>query len=415
MQPCPEQELDRASSAIVRVWLTQEGEKTVRRRRPWLFGGHVQRVSHDATTGCTAIVYDEKRRFVAVGMYDADSPIRVRLLEFGQQTTIDAAWLARRLNASLAVRDAIADEQTNGWRLVYGESDGLPGLVIDRYASVIVVKFYTGAWARFAHNIYDWCFALDGIAAVVARCARSVAAVAGSESWIQDGSVVRGALEPGGQVQFLERGLRLYCDPCKGQKTGFFLDQRDNRTRIGAMAAGKTVLNVFAYSGGFSLHAARGGARQVMSLDLSRPALQVAERNFLANQDDVHVRQCEHQTLAGDAFVELAELARQRRSWDIVIIDPPAFAKEAAHIDRALAAYQKLARLGAALVSRGGTLVLASCSSRVTPSQFEDVMREAVQSTGRRVRHSERTGHPLDHPVGFEQAEYLKCLFLEVD
>jgi 23S rRNA (cytosine1962-C5)-methyltransferase len=415
MQSCPEQELDRASSDIVRVWLTHEGEKTVRRRRPWLFGGHVQRVSHDAATGCTAIVYDEKRRFVAVGMYDADSPIRVRLLEFGQQTTIDAAWLARRLNASLAVRDAIADEQTNGWRLVYGESDGLPGLVIDRYASVIVVKFYTGAWARFAPDIYDWCFALAGIAAVVARCARSVAAVAGSESWILDGSVVRGALEPGGQVQFLERGLRLYCDPCKGQKTGFFLDQRDNRTKIGEIAAGKTVLNVFAYSGGFSLHAARGGARQVMSLDLSRPALQVAERNFAANQDDVHVRQCDHQTLAGDAFVELAELARQRKSWDIVIIDPPSFAKEAAHIDRALAAYQKLARLGAALVSRGGTLVLASCSSRVTPSQFEDVMREAVQSTGRRVRHSERTGHPLDHPVGFEQAEYLKCLFLEVD
>jgi 23S rRNA (cytosine1962-C5)-methyltransferase len=415
MQSCPEQELDRASSAIVRVWLTHEGEKTVRRRRPWLFGGHVQRVSHDAATGCTAIVYDEKRRFVAVGMYDADSPIRVRLLEFGQQTTIDAAWLARRLNASLAVRDAIADEQTNGWRLVYGESDGLPGLVIDRYASVIVVKFYTGAWARFAQDIYDWCFALAGIAAVVARCARSVAAVAGSESWILDGSVVRGALEPGGQVQFLERGLRLYCDPCKGQKTGFFLDQRDNRTKIGEIAAGKTVLNVFAYSGGFSLHAARGGARQVMSLDLSRPALQVAERNFAANQDDAHVRQCDHQTLAGDAFVELAELARQRKSWDIVIIDPPSFAKEAAHIDRALAAYQKLARLGAALVGRGGPLVLASCSSRVTPSQFEDVMREAVQSTGRRVRHSERTGHPLDHPVGFEQAEYLKCLFMEVD
>lgn len=415
MQLCPQQEPDPASSAIVRVWLTHEGEKTVRRRRPWLFGGHVQRVSHEAATGCTAIVYDEKRRFVAVGMYDADSPIRVRLLEFGQQTTIDVAWLARRLNAALAVREAMADEQTNGWRLVYGESDGLPGLVVDRYASVVVVKLYTGAWARFAHDIYDWCAALEGVAAVVARCARSVTAVAGSESWILDGSVVRGALEPDGQVQFLERGLRLYCDPCKGQKTGFFLDQRDNRTKVGQLSSGKTVLNVFAYSGGFSLHAARGGARQVMSLDLSRPALQVAERNFLANQDDVHVRQCEHQTRAGDAFVELVELARQRKSWDIVIIDPPSFAKEAAHVDRALAAYHKLARLGAALVSRGGTLVLASCSSRVTPSQFEDVMREAVQSTGRRVRHSERTGHPLDHPVGFEQAEYLKCLFLEVD
>ena len=415
MQHAPMQEPDHSSSAIVRVWLTQEGEKTVRRRRPWLFGGHVQRISHAAVTGATAIVYDEKRRFVAVGMYDADSPIRVRLLEFGQQTTIDRAWLTARLNASLAARAALSEPQTNGWRLVYGESDGMPGLVIDRYASVAVVKFYTGAWARFAQDIYDWCLALQGVTAVVARCARSVTAVAGSDRWIRDGSVVRGALDPSGQVQFLERGLLLYCDPCKGQKTGFFLDQRENRTRVGQLAAGKTVLNVFAYNGGFSLHAARGGARQVTSLDLSRPALIEAERNFLANQHDMQVRQCDHQILVGDAFVLLAELARQRSSWDIVIIDPPSFAKEAAHVDRALAAYQKLARLGAALVRAGGTLVLASCSSRVTPSQFEDVMREAVQSTGRRVRHSERTGHPADHPVGFEQAEYLKCLFLEVD
>jgi 23S rRNA (cytosine1962-C5)-methyltransferase len=408
-------EADRPSSAVVRVWLTQDGEKTVRRRRPWLFAGHIQRVSQPATTGATAIVYDEKRRFVAVGMYDADSPIQVRLLEFGQQTAIDSAWLTGRLNTALALRFALDDARTNGWRLVYGESDRLPGLVIDRYASVVVVKFYTGAWARFADHIYDWCLALAGVESVVARCARSVAAVAGSETWIEDGSVVRGSLQPGEQIQFLERGLRMYCDPCRGQKTGFFLDQRDNRTKVGALSAGKSVLNVFAYNGGFSLHAARGGARTVTSLDISRPALLDAERNFRANQDDANVERCEHQTLAGDAFVLLAALARQGSSWDIVIIDPPAFAKEAAHVDRALAAYQKLARLGTALVNRGGVLVLASCSSRVTPSQFEDAMHAAVQASGRRVRRSERTGHPADHPIGFEQAEYLKCLFMEVD
>ena len=414
MQDVSAQEPERPSPPVVRVWLTQDGEKTVRKRRPWLFGGHVQRVSEPAATGATAIVYDEKRRFVAVGMYDADSPILVRLLEFGQQTSIDVPWLWGRLNAALAIRVAVADPQTNGWRLVYGESDGLPGLVIDRYASVAVVKFYTGAWARFAESIYDWCMALDGVTAVVARCARSVAAVAGAQSWIVDGSVVRGDHQPGQQVQFLERGIRLFCDPCRGQKTGFFLDQRENRGRVGEMSAGKSVLNVFAYNGGFSLHAARGGARHVTSLDISRPALLEAERNFAANKEDTNIRQCDHQTMAGDAFVLLAELAQQRKTWDIVIIDPPSFAKEAAHIDRAVAAYQKLARLGAALVSRGGTLVLASCSSRVTPVQFEDVMRAAVQSAGRRVIRCDRTGHPPDHPVGFEQAEYLKCLFMEV-
>ena len=205
--------------------------------------------------------------------------------------------------------------------------------------------------------------------------------------------------------------MRFEADPIHGQKTGFFLDQRDNRARVEGLATGKRVLNVFAYNGGFSLYAARGGATQVASLDISRPALQAAERNFALNQNIPTVAAATHQLLVGDAFPLLAEMASNRRTFDLVIIDPPAFAKQQSEVERALAAYAQLTRLGLGVLQAGGTLVLASCSSRVSTDAFFTTVTQAAAQVRRPLQIFAQTTHALDHPVGFPEGAYLKCLY----
>jgi 23S rRNA (cytosine1962-C5)-methyltransferase len=396
----------------VRVWLTPEGDRPVRKGHPWVYASNVARTSEQPAESGLAVVWHSDRRFAALGLWDARSPLPVRILVAGEQAVIDDAWVRSRLDAALAIRTSAFGDDTTGYRLVYGESDGLPGLVIDRYGATVVVKVYTVAWQHWLDAIVDWCAALPGVANVVFRCARNVAQHPGTLP--ADGDVVRGVLEPGTRVPFSEDGLVFQCDPCRGQKTGFFLDQRDNRRRVGALSRGARVLNVFAYSGGFSLHAARGGARSVVSLDLSRPALAEAEANFALNAGHPEVSACAHETVAGDAFELLPGYARSGEVFDVVVIDPPAFAKESAHVERALAAYQRLTRMGAVLVREGGWLVMASCSSRVGGEAFEAAVLRAVEQSGRAVLTSERTGHPVDHPVQFEGAAYLKCLFLRL-
>jgi 23S rRNA (cytosine1962-C5)-methyltransferase len=214
-----------------------------------------------------------------------------------------------------------------------------------------------------------------------------------------------------GPVIFCENGLRFEADPVRGQKTGFFLDQRENRARVEKLASGKTVLDVFACTGGFSVYAARGGARAIVSVDVSRPALAAAARNFGLNRDSLSVAAAKHEALAKDAFEALARLGRDGRRFDLVIVDPPAFAKKRAEVERALAAYGRLTRLGLGVLQPDGTLVMASCSNKVSSDEFFATVHRAATQAGRPLREIERTGHPLDHPVAFKEGAYLKCLF----
>jgi 23S rRNA (cytosine1962-C5)-methyltransferase len=212
-------------------------------------------------------------------------------------------------------------------------------------------------------------------------------------------------------VPFTENGLRFEADVLRGQKTGFFFDQRDNRARVGKLAAGRRTLNVFAYSGGFSLYAAQGGAPEVLSLDASVPALAAAERNFALNRDLPAVAACRHTVLAADAFEALVELRGRGERFGLVIVDPPALAKRENEVERAVLAYARLTGLALGVLAPGGTLVMASCSSRVTAERFIATVNRAAQQAGRPLHEIERTGHALDHPVRFPEGGYLKCLF----
>jgi 23S rRNA (cytosine1962-C5)-methyltransferase len=386
-------------------------ERALRAGHPWLYASAVEQQSHDGQPGDLGVVFDRKRRFLAIGLYDPLSPIRLRVLQHGTPAPIDGDWFAARLAAAAALRAPLQqDPQTTGYRLVHGENDGLPGFVVDRYDRTYVVKLYTTAWVP---HLRDLLAALQEQVApqrLVLRLSRDVAAQPAFLYGLRPGEVLLGPglKEP---VPFRENGLQFAADVVAGQKTGFFFDHRDNRMRVERLAAGKSVLNLFAYTGAFSLYAARGGAASVVSADLSQPALAAALQNFALNQDNGQVAATTHDVLVGDAFQTLKTLQRSRSRFQMVIVDPPTFAHNQGEVPRALAAYRRLVGGALELLPPGGTLVIASCTARIDADTFYTTVRDVAAAAGRPLQEIERTGHPLDHPVTFPEGAYLKCLF----
>ena len=403
--------------------VTPDAQRALRRGHPWLFDRAIVSQSAAGQPGDLAVVFDERRRFLAIGLYDPGSPIRVRILQHGSPATIDAAFFAGRLAAAADRRASLsavgegvrlvagpAGEETTGYRLVHGEGDGLPGLVIDRYDRVLVVKLYSAAWLPHLRDVLAGLAEVAPADAVVLRLSRATQRQPAALHGLADGATLAGTLATN-PVIFRENGLLFEADVLHGQKTGFFLDQRENRARVEGLAAGRETLNVFAYTGGFSLYAARGGAPAVISLDISAPALAAAQRNFDLNHALPAVAAARHEMLVEDAFSGLARLARDGRLFDLVVVDPPAFAKQQSEIPAALSAYQRLAGLALGVLRPGGTLVMASCSSRVSADDFYAAVRRGAGRTGRALHEFDHTGHPVDHPAGFAEGAYLKCLY----
>ena len=410
------QELPRPGDRRIAVRATPDAVRQVRGGSPWLYDGSITSISHDGAPGDLAVLFDDRRQFVAIGLWDPHSPIRVKILHAGSPATIDETWWTSRLSQALERRSILAaDQTTSAYRCVHGENDGLPGLVVDRYDTTLVVKLYSAAWFPHLVDVIDALASLLDPERVVLRLSRSVAA--GATSGLADGETLLGR-PPERPVLFRERGLVMEAEVVNGQKTGHFLDQRDNRTLVRGLSAGCDVLDLFASTGGFSVAAAAGGARSVHLVDLSAPAIDTARRNLAHNQRLREVRECAVRTTVGDAFHVLAELGRRAEHdadrYDIVVLDPPSFASSRAQVERALGAYAKLTRLGVAMLRPGGLLVQASCSSRVTADDFFSTVLESARRSGRPLREIRRTGHAVDHPIGFPQGAYLKALFARV-
>lgn len=406
--------LPHPSTLRIAVRVTREAERALRQGHPWVYESAIQHQSHPGQPGDLAVVFDRQRKFLAIGLYDPHSPIRVRILQHRNSASIGHVFYADRLAEAIKIRASFLElpprQATTGYRLVHGENDGLPGLVIDRYETTLVIKLYTAAWVP---HLADLLAGLDKVAPaerLVLRLSRALHGHPEALYGLDDGMLLSGPpLE--GSILFSENGLRFEADLLHGQKTGFFFDQRDNRLRVEQLAGGKSVLNVFAYSGGFSVYAARGGATPVTSLDASQFALAAAERNFAHNQHLPAVATARHEIIVGEAFERLEWLAAHGRHFEIVIIDPPAFAQNQAQVDQALAAYQRLTRLGLGVLHPGGTLVQASCTSRVAPVTFFAAIHRAAGEVGRPLVELARTGHARDHPITFKEGVYLKCLF----
>ena len=396
------------------VRVTPDALRHIRAGHPWVFEESVTSISHEATAGDLAVIFDNDRKFVALALYDPDSPIQFRILHVGKPTPIDGDWWHMTIRAALDTRVSFTsdpDAAHLAYRILNGENDGVSGLVVDRYADVLVLKLYSAVWFPHLVTVVNALLDITGCSGVVLRLARNLQT---RETFgLDDGDVIAGRV-PEGPVRFIEAGLWFDADVRAGQKTGHFLDQRANRIRVGEMSAGRDVLDVFASTGGFSVHAAAGGARSVLAVDISAPTLAAAEHNMALNHEREAVAACAFSTEVGDAFEVMVSLARAGNTYDLVVVDPPSFAQRQANVEGALRAYTRLTHLALRLVRPGGTLMAASCSSRVGAEQFFDTVLDAAEAAGRSLRELTRTGHDVDHPVAFREGAYLKAGFWQV-
>jgi 23S rRNA (cytosine1962-C5)-methyltransferase len=384
------------------VKLTAKGERSVKSGHPWVFSDSIEKINVEGKPGDLAIIFGRRSNsVVGVGLYDPSSAISIKMIHSGGPATIDANFFRSKIQSAYTLRTELFTTDTNSYRLLFGENDGFPGLIVDVYAHVAVIKLYSEIWLPYLQWILPEILQVTKADTAVIRLSRSLQET--KRHSLVDGQVVIGTL-PDELVEFKEHGLRFRANVVHGHKTGYFLDHRHNRKRVGELARGKSVLDVFCYAGGFSVHALAGGAKSVLSIDISEQALEVAKENASLNQYTGA-----HTTLAGDAFAELKSLTEKGKTFDIVIIDPPTFASSQQHISIALKKYAQLAALGAKLTATNGLLLLASCSARVVAPAFFQKVEEVLDASGRSYKVEARTEHDIDHLVTFPEGAYLKC------
>jgi 23S rRNA (cytosine1962-C5)-methyltransferase len=395
----------------LRLRITAAAENYVRSGHPWVFADSVREQNREGAAGELAVIYDRKDKFLAAGLFDPDSPIRVRVLHAGKPQTLDVVWWTAQLDAAVRRRDELFDARTTGYRLINGESDGWPGLVLDRYDATLVLKLYTAAWLPWLDEIVALIRERLQPDRIVLRLSRNIQNAAERFGrGRRDGEILCGPAVAT-PVVFSENGIRFEADVVRGQKTGFFLDQRENRCEVGKLARGREVLNAFSFSGGFSLYAARGGAKSVTDLDLSYHALAAAQRNFQLNATDPVVAKCRHECVQIDVFEWLAN--DDKRKFGLIIVDPPSLAKREAERAVAIRAYGRLAASGIRRLAHDGLLLVCSCSAHVSAEEFFGAVRQAAVNSGRQFVELKTTRHAPDHPVTFKEADYLKGIFLK--
>lgn len=389
------------------VVLKKGREKSLRRRHPWLFSGAIDKVVGKPGPGDTVDIQDGSGKVIARGAYSPKSQIRIRAWTFDAQEEIDAGFFRARIERALALREALpARRHTNALRLVHGESDGLPGLIVDRYADVLVAQFLAAGVERWRDPILD---ALSELSACEAIFERSDAEVRKLEDLPPRVGFARGNRNAS-RCPILEYGLNFHVDVEQGQKTGFFLDQRENRQRVRELAAGREVLDGFCYTGGFSIAALAGGAKRVTAIESSAGALEVARENLAANPLD----HASIEFVQADVFAHLRVLRDRGASFQLVVLDPPKFAPTAAQVRNAARAYKDINLLAFKLLAPGGLLATFSCSGGVSPELFQSIVAGAALDAGADAKIIERFGAAADHPVALEfpEGEYLKGLLV---
>ena len=391
---------------MLRLRITSTAEWKVRSGHPWIFADSIKSQSRAGVMGELAVVYDKWDNFLAIGLFDPYSPLRVRVLHAGKPQTVDAAWWRERFTNALKLRDGMFDAATTGYRCIHGESDGWPALVLDRYEDTAVLKLYSAVWFARVEQIAGLIQEHLRVQRLAVRLSRNIQKAATREALV-DGAVIFGPPVEG-PVLFRENDVIFEADVLKGQKTGFFLDQRENRMKVGELAKGRSMLNTFSFSGGFSVYAARGGATSVTDVDISAHALEGAKRNFLHNSATTD--KSRHELIKADAFDWLAQA---RTQFGVVVLDPPSLAKKESDRKSAMDAYARLASMGIDRVERGGALVAASCSAHVAAGEFFGLVRSAARKSGRRFTELTVTDHPADHPAKFPEAAYLKCIYMQ--
>lgn len=390
------------TGAVITVRLQKDLLRSIRRGHCWLFSDAIDLPT--APSGSVARIQSRSGDIIASGIYCREHPLALRICSTQAPFHLDDDWLTGRLEAAIRLRQSLFQSNTTGWRLVAGEGDGVPGLIVDLYDDTAVMKLDGGAPEDFyqPQAIAQWLSHRLNLSVVVHR----------QRGRGTRGDALVGQL-PSKPVHFLENGLLFEADVVQGQKTGFFLDQRDNRALVRKLSQGRRVLNLFSFNGGFSMAAGMGDAEHVTSVDVAQHAIHSAgalwELNGLSPE--------RHYGLVADAFDFLQQAAKQKQRWSLVICDPPSFAPNQQALSSAASAYAKLAQLTAAVVEPGGLLALASCSSHMSSDQFTQANLEGLGRSHRSARLICQRGLPADHPTPLAMPElrYLKFQLLELD
>ncbi|MEK6243636.1 MAG: class I SAM-dependent methyltransferase [Pseudomonadota bacterium] len=382
-------------------------DKSVKRRHPWIFSGAVEHVDGNPASGETVLAKSAEGKTLALAAYSPQSQIRARVWSFDPGVSIKREFFEATIKKAIQLRAALpAAGHTNAMRLVHGESDGLPGLVVDRYADVLVAQFLSAGAEHWRETILDALAEATGCEAIYER---SDAEVRTLEGLAPKAGFARGNRQAK-RCPIVEHGLNYRVDVEAGQKTGFFLDQRDNRQRVRALAEGREVLDAFCYTGGFSLAALAGGAKHVTAVESSAEALEVARENLAANPLDASRIAFEK----ADVFAYQRLLRDRGRSFGLVVLDPPKFAPTAALVKNAARAYKDINLMALKLLAPGGLLATFSCSGGVSAELFQSIVAGAASDAGVDAKIIERFGAAADHPVAlsFPEGDYLKGLLI---
>lgn len=382
-------------------------EKAILQGHPWVYESSIEKQNKEGEVGDIAIIFNQrKNQFMAIGLYDPDSVIRIKILHKGKGTSIDKAFFESKIATAKQIRQGLLKTDTNAYRLLYGENDGMPGLIIDIYGNHAVVKLYSGIWFPYLDILKEILLEQFDIEVIVLRLNRLLQS---SKPLIADGTVIYGVLE-NEEVVFKEHGLSFKANLVKGHKTGYFLDHRHNRLNVRKLSQGKKVLDIFSFAGGFSVNALAGGSTQVISLDISKQALAIAEQNV-----ELNFEKANHKILAADAFEGLKTLAQNGNKFGLIIVDPPSFAKSADQIEGAKKSYKRLVRSVVPLIEKGGILLMASCSSRINKDEFFELVLGEIKLLNKKVTILEYSTHDSDHPEGIKELSYLKAIYLKLE
>ena len=377
----------------------REGRRA-RAGAPWLFSNEIEMPAKTLTQGAVVNVTGDDGRVFGTGYFNPKSLISVRLLDPAADAAIDAAFLAVKLKRALALRETLY--RAPFYRLVNAEGDGMPGLIIDRFADTLVVQITTAGMEALLEPLQVALAETLGPAQIVLRADAPARALEGLDSYVRAGGT--------GRVAVAENGVRYFADLAAGQKTGWYYDQRDNRAFVASLSGGKSVLDAYCYTGGFALAAAHAGAKEVAGLDSSAPALVLAE-------DAASAGGLKANFVKTDVFEELERLWAGHEKFDLVIADPPPFVKAKKDLEAGAKAYRKLARLTASLAAPGGLLLLASCSHNISTERFAQECALGIARAGRMARLIRQSGAACDHPIHpmLPESAYLKALVYALD
>jgi len=414
---------------MANVILKQGREKSLLRRHPWIFSGAVHHVDEEPVSGATVDLLSSEKHFLARASYSPTSQIRARVWAF-EEEVVDKEFFRKRIRSAIQTRAALGFDITltpenaetaqrkaktsvdsvhsvvnmNAYRLIYAESDNIPGLIVDHYGDVLVLQSLTAGSEYWKETFVDLLLEETGLSTIYERSDADVRELEGLESQV---GILRGTL-PDAPITINENNLKFNINLQSGHKTGFYLDQRRNRLHVRELAKDKDVLDCFCYTGGFTVNALAGGANSVLSVDSSSDALELCRQNIELNNLD----STRHTALEGDVFQLLRKFRDEARSFDMIILDPPKFAPTAAHAEKATRAYKDINLLAFKLLHAGGILVTFSCSGGIDAGLFQKIVAGSALDAGIDAQIVERLLQDADHPISlhFPEGAYLKGL-----